>query len=335
MKISCISYPERDPLVIIRKSQIEFCDGNVCAAALLSFFEYWHNMKLEMVPKAAALNNLAVAHGEAGFHDESLFQFHKMEDLSSGIMGIYGREAIKVARALLKEKGVLTEHRNPTQRYQFDNTVYFLFHPEIVCEWLYTRYNQNQSHRHAENGLSMKPKPVTSTRQKPSDGPTDLVGRSYQNCPIYSTEITAEITKESLKTYSSDVEKKPAKPKAKTKKAEAAPVKAKITPDWMPSARCLELISQAGIDESFALSLVGAFILYWDEEETKKSAWDSTFLNHVKNRWERKSRQPVNNNSRFQNNDDTGYQPTPAAQFTTLKHDSDFNTIEGESRRLQ
>lgn len=96
---------------------------------------------------------------------------------------------------------------------------------------------------------------------------------------------------------SSAVEKKPAKPKAKTKKTQAAPVKAKITQDWLPSERCLELISQAGIDKSFALSLVCAFILYWDEEGTKKAGWNATFLNHVKNRWERKPSQPVNGNN--------------------------------------
>lgn len=199
MKNSCITYPERDPLVVIRKSQVEFCDGNVCAAALLSFFEYWHNVKLEMVPKAAALNVVAEAHGKEGCHDDSLYQFHKMEELSNGMMGLYGRDTIKMARALLKEKGVITEHRNPTKRYKFDNTVYYLFHPETVCEWLSTRYNLNQSYRHAKNSASIQPEPVISIPLKIVDGPTENRGWSDGKPSIYSTEITSEITSESGK----------------------------------------------------------------------------------------------------------------------------------------
>jgi hypothetical protein len=64
-----------------------------------------------------------------------------MEELSNGIMGIYKRDAITAARKLLKELGIITEHRNPSDRYKFDNTIYYLFHPDVFMEWLYVRYN--------------------------------------------------------------------------------------------------------------------------------------------------------------------------------------------------
>jgi len=234
VKNSCITYPERDPLVVIRKSQVEFCDGNVCAAALLSFFEYWHNIKLEMAPKSAALNVIAMTHGEEGCHDDSLYQFHKMDELSKGVMGLYGREAIKTARALLKEKGVITEHRNPTQRYTFDNTVYFLFHPEIVCEWLNIRYNQNPSYRHTENSSSIEPEIVISTCTKTVDRHHKNGGPSSQKQPIYRTEITTEITTERVDQNLVDLPKtqKSAKPKKAVCVIEASEVVREIFTYW-------------------------------------------------------------------------------------------------------
>lgn len=46
MNNTCIQHPTRDPLIVIRQWQLDFCESNHCAAALLSFFEYWHNIRL-------------------------------------------------------------------------------------------------------------------------------------------------------------------------------------------------------------------------------------------------------------------------------------------------
>jgi hypothetical protein len=95
MRNSCITYPERESLIVIRQSQVEFCEGNFCAAALMSFLEYWHNIKLDMAPKNAFMNKVSVNHGEVAVHDESLLQFHSMQELSEGMMGLYGISKIK------------------------------------------------------------------------------------------------------------------------------------------------------------------------------------------------------------------------------------------------
>ena len=44
MRTSCITHPPKDPLIMIRQWQVALCEGNTTAAALLSFFEYWHNL---------------------------------------------------------------------------------------------------------------------------------------------------------------------------------------------------------------------------------------------------------------------------------------------------
>lgn len=108
----------------------------------MSFFEYWHNIKLSMQPKNAHLNAIASAHGEEGGHDTSLLQFHTLEELEAGILGIYGTSSIKAARKLLVKLGVLLEQSNPSDRYKFDRTIYYLFKPENYEEWLQSRVGE-------------------------------------------------------------------------------------------------------------------------------------------------------------------------------------------------
>ena len=73
MKTSCIRHPERENLIIVRKWQVVFCEGDTCAAALISFFEYWHNIKLEQYEK------------EENPAKRSLLQWHTEEDLEHGV----------------------------------------------------------------------------------------------------------------------------------------------------------------------------------------------------------------------------------------------------------
>lgn len=131
MKSSCVSH-EREPLIIIRQSYVDFCNGNHCAAALISFFEYWHNIKLDMQKKAQFANSVAANHGEEPTQDTSLYQFHTADDLIDGMVGLFGITKIRDAIEQLKELGVISVHRNPNPRYKFDNTRYFLFNPDVL-----------------------------------------------------------------------------------------------------------------------------------------------------------------------------------------------------------
>lgn len=138
MKSSCINHPAREPMIIIRAWQLEACDGKACAAALLSFFEYMHNLKLEQVEKAKQFNNVAETHGDPRTQDESLYQWHTATDLERSTM-IYSARSMGEAIKLLEEKGFISVHRNPNKRYAFDKTKHFLFHPEAVNQWLSDR----------------------------------------------------------------------------------------------------------------------------------------------------------------------------------------------------
>ena len=136
MRSTCIHHPAHERLLIIRQWQLEFCEGNHCAAALLSLFEYWHNIRLDMRDKARQANQIAERHGAPGGQDESLLQFHSDDQLRAGLLRLYGTKKMRTARRLLAAKGVITECANPNPRYKFDKTVYFYFHPQVVNAWI-------------------------------------------------------------------------------------------------------------------------------------------------------------------------------------------------------
>ena len=159
MKTSCITHPANEPLIIIRQWQVEFCNGNHCAAALLSFFEYWHNIKLEMAEKNRQANAVAEKHGDTGTQDTSLYQFHTATELEEGLVTLFRAESIRKARRNLVKLKVLTEHRNPNPRYAFDATIHYLFHPEVCDTWLSTypsRENQRRANEIVRRSLENK-----------------------------------------------------------------------------------------------------------------------------------------------------------------------------------
>ena len=138
MKSTCLSHPKNEPLILIRRWQYEFCEGNTCAAALMSFFEYWHSYKLDTRKKNMQANAVAKAHGDAGDLDTDLYQFHSGDELQEGIFGIGKENKIRAALKFLESRGVITVHRNPCTRYHFDNTKHFLFHPEVCEQWMHS-----------------------------------------------------------------------------------------------------------------------------------------------------------------------------------------------------
>ena len=138
MKSSCIQHPAAQRLILIREWQVAFCQGDHCAAALLSFFEHGHNIKLDRCRQTSALNTLATRAGFPTAQEESLDQCHTAEQLQAGLLHLYGEKKIRQARQSLITKGVITEHTHPSPRLTFDKTLFFRFHPKVINAWLAT-----------------------------------------------------------------------------------------------------------------------------------------------------------------------------------------------------
>ncbi len=132
MKSSCVAHPKNTRIAILREEYLRICDNHVGAAFLLSFFEYWHNIKIAQSGKAFAENNIQEKHGDSRTQNEYLYQFHTQQEISESLLGSVGRPSIESGEKILIAKGFLTVHRNPNPRYKFDRTKYFMFYPEIV-----------------------------------------------------------------------------------------------------------------------------------------------------------------------------------------------------------
>lgn len=204
---SCIPHPQKEQLAIIRKWQIEFCEGNVCAAALLSYYEYWHNIKLEMRIKNSKANDIAEMHHETRAQDESLLQFHTLDELTEGILGIFSKSTIAKANKYLEEKEVISVYDNPNPRYKFDRTRYVLFHPEVCIHWIKQQKPNKINAPNHENGsldqvlsdrevkLDSRDRNFTTSNRKFTSRCDKFTSPQPKNTsPI--TEITTETTTE-------------------------------------------------------------------------------------------------------------------------------------------
>jgi hypothetical protein len=185
MKRSVVKHPGGEPLIVIHSWQLEACDGNGAAAALLSHLEYWHCIKLEKSIKAQQTNEVAQSHQRVD--EETLWQFHSLEDLEAGLL-IYRRTAISAAIKELVKKGFIRTGRNPNPRYRFDKTTFFLFTAEPVNRWL-AEYSK------PENRSSENRPPSTGSRSRQFENGSRAI-ENGEAIPETSSEVTPETNSE-------------------------------------------------------------------------------------------------------------------------------------------
>lgn len=191
MRSSCINHPPNESLIIVHPWQIKACDGDRCAATLLSFFEYWHNWALRKAEKNTQLNRVAQAHGEAETHDTTLLQWHTEKQLMEGVLGFFSKNIIARGLDVLYGKGFVTKEQNPRPRYQFDRTRYFLFHPKVVNKWLAEHYDSELNDPSPKSDSSS---PISDSRSPKNGAPSPISGGYIEN--KITEEITSETTPE-------------------------------------------------------------------------------------------------------------------------------------------
>ena len=127
MKTGCIQHPQNAPLLIVHQWQVDSLNGDVIAAKLMSFFEYWHSHKLDELLKSDKPDR------------HSLIQHHTEPELEAALFVGAGRKAIGRAIKTLLQAGVVELRQNP--RVPQDRTRHFLFIPEKAQE-LADRWNK-------------------------------------------------------------------------------------------------------------------------------------------------------------------------------------------------
>src|SRR5574343_353951 len=164
MRTSCIQHPADDYFLIIRQWQLRATGNNYCAAGLLSFFENWHNNRIRSAQKAREANAIAQQHGEQGYENESLTQWHNAKALEDGLLGLYSADSIAEGIKILVGLGFLRVFSNPNPRFKFDRTKHFSFYPEAVNQWL----SENPAYRTPEIPGRSKEIPSRSTENRDS-----------------------------------------------------------------------------------------------------------------------------------------------------------------------
>lgn len=182
IKSSCILKPAKEPLIIIHQWQLDYCNGNHTTAALISFFTYWHDYKLNEQEQNKKKNIILKEHGETWKYEESLLQFHTEDDFEQGICFLSKRDTIRKSLKFLEETGVVSIHSNPNPKYAFDRKRYFLFNPEVLNDYLKNRIFDPS-----------KPKNRSSTQKNLS---------TPQKSLLTITETTTETTSDILFSFS-------------------------------------------------------------------------------------------------------------------------------------
>lgn len=163
--------------------------NNKVAAALINFFEQWHNHKLKNKPQAQAANEQAVRHGDEPTQDTSLMVWATEGEIKEALLGIASGPTIRKAIELLKELKVITVHRNPNPRYKFDNTNHYLFQVDQVKAWLYNNYDYGPY----SDPIVVADPPEKSFHidpKKVSDGPKELSNDAKKVSEQYHRTLT-------------------------------------------------------------------------------------------------------------------------------------------------
>jgi hypothetical protein len=118
-----INHPEKDGILVLRESDLIFCENDPIAAGLTSFLRYWHEVKLKQQRKKPKDKR----------SDLDLLQFHTEKQLLKKLFFITKTPAcLRRAIKFLEKKGVISIHPNPNKRYGFDRTRHFMFYPEAL-----------------------------------------------------------------------------------------------------------------------------------------------------------------------------------------------------------
>ena len=64
-----------------------------------------------------------------------------------------------------------------------------------------------------------------------------------------------------------------------------------IPADWSPSQQLFEVLQLSGIDQAYARSRVGEFILYWRDRKEGRHSWNATFFHFIKTCWNKQQTQ--------------------------------------------
>ena len=148
---------------ISREDFDAFCDGNRCAGNLISYFEFWNDIKYACAYKK-------VAEGlQEEVVEQDLYQHQSIPELIEGIRHSYEKDYVRDAITLLIDKGVLkiieeaNHNRNQARTY--------LFNPEPVKNYVDEHFSCRE--RKIAHDLEFRERKIATTNIKSKDNKLD------------------------------------------------------------------------------------------------------------------------------------------------------------------
>jgi len=132
---SCIIHAPKTRVVILREEFISFCNGNECAAIIISYFEYYHN---QLIAQQEKRKELAIEQNINYETKESeLYQQHSHSSIVKGILNQYQRPSVAEALDLLQKLSVISIIEWPENTKNINaKPRRYLFVPEIINQYI-------------------------------------------------------------------------------------------------------------------------------------------------------------------------------------------------------
>lgn len=118
---SSIKDPINGKEIKVYEWQVKFCNGDHCAAALLSFFIKNHDLLMEHTEK------------------EKL-QCFSYKELENSLLGLYSKRRIPQSIKLLIDIGAISMPQNTDSKNKAEEPFCYLLHPEICNKWIAKNY---------------------------------------------------------------------------------------------------------------------------------------------------------------------------------------------------
>jgi len=129
MKTSVIEHIAKDPIVVLRQSYLEICDGSIPAAIILSILEYWTNVKINAKIQVDIENTTRAKEGLEPIECNEWI-YKTIAEFQSDSLGLLKSHDVKKGIKLLIQKGYVAKRTNP--QYKWDKTLQYSLNVEAV-----------------------------------------------------------------------------------------------------------------------------------------------------------------------------------------------------------
>ncbi len=137
MQTGLIAYPIGDRFIRVHTSMLIACQGNQCAAALISFLEGWHNYRIQQIEYTALYNAMLIDNAFAPIIDTSGWQYHTNEQLERGVL-LWKTDTIYKASDFLESLGFISSDvpERLIMLHKTGRTKWFLLMVDQINSWI-------------------------------------------------------------------------------------------------------------------------------------------------------------------------------------------------------